>query len=111
MIKRKVFKKQARKAIADHLIKCSMMPGRRRMKSNALAELFVNGKFTEDREKWQHEFRRHCEGETKEVQEGRIENFFCKGNLHFTVEGRRAEIIIDVVLQASKDVRKQGQWT
>ena len=78
------------------------MPGRGRMKSNALTELFVNGKFTEDREKWQHEFQRHCEGERKEVQEGRIEDFFFlqKGKLHFTVEGRRAEIIIDVVLQA-----------
>ena len=76
------------------------------MKSKALTELFVNGKFTEDGEKWQHEFQRHCEGvntdpdETKEVQDGRIEDFFCKGNLHFTVEGRRAEIKIDVVLQA-----------
>ena len=38
--------------------------------------------------------------ETKEVQEKRIEYFRKKGNLHFTEDGRNAEITVDMVLQA-----------
>ena len=76
VIKRKVLKKkQARKARADHLVKCSMMPGRRKMKSKPFSDLYVNGQFTEDREEWLKELQRHCEevytdqDETREVQE------------------------------------------
>ena len=55
-----------------------------------LAVLYVNGKFTEDREEWQQELHRQCEGvctdpdETQEVQEGRVEYFKRKGDQHFT---------------------------
>ena len=58
--------------------------------------------FTEDREEWQKELRRQCEEvytdqeETKEVQQNRIEYFARE----FTVEGRTAEITVDLVLQA-----------
>ena len=68
--------------------------------------------FTEDRKEWNQELHRHCEGvstdpeETKKVQKGRIEYFKRKGDQHFTDDGRRAEITIDLVLQdrAKKDV-------
>ena len=76
VIGRRVLKKQSRKANADHLIRGCKMPGR------------------------------HCEGvctdldETREVQEDRLEYFNEKGNQYFTDDGRRAEITIDLVLQA-----------
>ena len=36
VIKRRVLKKQARKARADHLVKCSLMPGRRQVEKKAV---------------------------------------------------------------------------
>ena len=68
--------------------------------------MYVDGKFTEDREEWQKELPRHCEGvftdpdETREVHEKRIEYFKKKGDRHFTDGGRGAEITVDLVLQA-----------
>ena len=62
------------------------------MKRKPLSELYVDGKFTQDRER-QKELQRHCEGvfsdpdETREVQEGRIEYFKMEGDQHFTDEG------------------------
>ena len=50
--------------------------------------------------------QRHCEevctdhDETREVQEKRIDCFKKKGDRQFTDEGRRAEITVDMVLQA-----------
>ena len=38
--------------------------------------------------------------ETKEEQGNRIECFWKKGNQQFTEEGRKAEITLDLVLQA-----------
>ena len=38
--------------------------------------------------------------ETREVQENRIEYFKKKGDQQFTVDGRKAEITVDLVLQA-----------
>ena len=46
-----------------------------------LSDLYVNGRFMEEREEWQKELQRDCDevktdhDETKEVQEGRIEYF------------------------------------
>ena len=40
-IKRKVLKKQARKARAEHMLKCSLMPGKR-IQRKPLSELYVN---------------------------------------------------------------------
>ena len=60
-------------------------------------------------EELQKELQRHCEevhtdqGETREVQEKRIEYFKKKGDRHFTDDGRGAEITVDLVLQG-KDV-------
>ena len=31
------------------------------MKNKPLSNLYVDGKFTEDREEWQKELQRHCE--------------------------------------------------
>ena len=70
----------------------------------------MNGNFTEDREEWQIELQRHCEEvytdqeETRQVQENRIEYFKKKGDQQFTVDGREAEITVDVVLQARAKV-------
>ena len=47
--KRRVLKKQARKVRADHLLECGMMPGRVKTERKPSSELYVNGKFTEDR--------------------------------------------------------------
>ena len=52
MTNRRVLKKQARKARTNHLVKCSMMPGKKRLQRKPLTELYVNGKLTEDREEW-----------------------------------------------------------
>ena len=42
VIKRRVLKNQARKARADHLVKYSWMPGRRKVNRKPLSELYVN---------------------------------------------------------------------
>ena len=81
MIKWRVLKKQARarKAKAEHLVKCSLAPGKGNVRRKPLSELKVNGNFTEDREEWQTELQRHCEEvstdqeETREVQDNKID--------------------------------------
>ena len=104
-IKRRTLRKLARKARAEHLVKCSLEPGKKKSKRKPLTELYVKGHFTEDRAKWQ-ESKGHCEEvytdveKTKEVQEKRIEYFRKKGNLQFTEDGRNVEITVDLVLQA-----------
>ena len=105
-IKRKVLKKQARKARAEHQVKCFLEQGKKKAKRKPLTELCVKGHVTEDREEWQKELQRHCEEvyteqeETKEAQESRIEYFKKTGNQQFTEEGRNTEITVDLVLQA-----------
>ena len=105
-IERKVLKKQARKARAEHLVKWCLAQGNRKVRGKPLPELYVNGNFTEDKEEWQRELQRHCEEvytdqeETREVQENRVEYFKKKGNQQFIVDGRKAEITVDFVLQA-----------
>ena len=87
-------------------MKCCLAPGKRKVRRKPLSELYVNGIFTEDREEWQRELQRHCEEvytdqeETREVQENRIEYLKKKGDQQFTVDGRNAEITVDLVLQA-----------
>ena len=49
-IKRKVLKKQTRKARDEHLVKCSLEPGKRKAKRKPLTELYAKGNFTEDGE-------------------------------------------------------------
>ena len=66
-------------------------------------ETAVKGHFTEDRKEWQQELRRHCDEvytdqeETNEIQEDRIDYFKKRGDRHFTVEGRFAEVTLDLV--------------
>ena len=46
VMERRVLSKQARRARADHLVKCSMEPGRKKKKKRKpLLELFVDGNF------------------------------------------------------------------
>ena len=48
-IKRIVLRRQARKARAEHLVRCSLEPGKKKTKRKPLTELYVKGHFTEDR--------------------------------------------------------------
>ena len=99
-------KKQAKKARAEQVVKCSLAPGKRKVRRKPLSELHVSGNFTGDSEEWQRELQRHCEEvdtdqeETREAQEKRIEYFRKAGDQHFTDDGRGAEITVDLVLQA-----------
>ena len=101
-----MLKKQARKARAEHHVKCCQEPGKKKAKRKPLTELYVKWQYTEDREEWQKELQRHCEEvhadqeETKEAQESRNEYLKKKGNQQFTEDGRNAEITVDLVLQA-----------
>ena len=103
---RRVLKKQARKARAEHLVRGCLEPGKKKVRRKPLTELYVKGSFTEDREEWQKELQRHCEEvhtdqeETREVQENRIESFKKRGDQQFTLDGRNAEITVDLVFQA-----------
>ena len=54
-------KKQARKARAQRLVKCCLAFGKKKASRKLLTEFYVDGHFTEDREEWQKEARRHCE--------------------------------------------------
>ena len=105
-IERKILRKQARKARADHPVQCCLLPGKKIPKRKPLTELYVNGIFTEDREEWQKELQRHCDEvyvdamESREEQEERIVQYCMEGNKHFSEDGRIVEITVDVVLQA-----------
>ena len=91
-IKRRVLKKQARKARAEHLVKYFLESGNTKVRRKPLTELYVKGSFTEERGEWQKELQRHCEEvhpdqeETREVQENSFETFKKKvtSNLHWT---------------------------
>ena len=52
-IQRRIVRKQARKAKAEHLVQCNLEPTKKKCKSQPLTELYVKGHFTEDREEWQ----------------------------------------------------------
>ena len=57
---RRVLRRQARKARAAHLVKCSLALGHRRVLRKPLKELHINGEFSENREDWRKELERHC---------------------------------------------------
>ena len=105
VMERRVLSKQARRARA-HLVKCSMESGRKKNRRKALLELFVDGTFTDNREEWQKELKRHCKSvhtgqeETEEVQKERIEYFKMKGDWQLLEEGRAAAMTVDLVSQA-----------
>ena len=92
VIKRRVLKKQARKARADHLSKCSMMPGRRKMKRKPLSELYVNGTSRKAENYGKREWQRQCEEvcadheETRKAQEQSIEHFEKEADISQTTE-------------------------
>ena len=105
-LKRRILWKQARKARAEHLVKCSLELGKKEAKRKPLTELYVKGHFTEDREEWQKELQRHCERCTptcrkqKNLKKKELNTSRKKGIRQFTEEGRSAEITADLVLQA-----------
>ena len=57
-IKRRVLRRQARKARAEHLVKCSLEPRKEKSKRKPLTELYIEGYFTEDRAEWQEELQK-----------------------------------------------------
>ena len=61
VIKRRVLKKQARKARAQHLVRCCLALGKKKASRKPFTELYADGHFTEGREEWQKELQRHCE--------------------------------------------------
>ena len=81
-----MLKKQARKAKAEHLVRCCFEPVKKKTKRKPLIELHVKGQFTGDKKEWQQELQRHCEEvytdkeETKEIQQNRIDDFKKKGD-------------------------------
>ena len=57
-VERRVLRRQARKARAANLVKCSLAPGWRRVLGKPLKELYINGEFSENREDWRKELER-----------------------------------------------------
>ena len=105
-IESKVLKQQARKAMAEHAVKCSLMPSKGIPKERPLAEHYVNGSFTEHRGAWEKDLQRHSvevhadPEDTHEEQEQIIIKYKTDDDRHFTEDGRVAEITIDLMLQA-----------
>ena len=71
-------------------------------------ELYVDGRFTQDRAVWTEELQRHCEEvydeeETIKKQKERSSQFNTQGDRKFADEGRRAEVTIDLVLRLGND--------
>ena len=66
---RRILKLQARRARVNHLLRCSLEPGKKKIKRSPLTVLYVNGNFTEDREEWQKVLQRHCESVYTDLEE------------------------------------------
>ena len=64
----KVQRRQARKGRAEHLVKCTLVPGRKGTGRKTLNELLVNGEFSENSEDWK-ELQRHCESVHVDLEE------------------------------------------
>ena len=67
----------------------------------------MNGNFTKDRQERQRELQRHCEEvctdqeETRDAEEKtELNTSKKKGSQQFTVDGRKAEVTVDLILQA-----------
>ena len=102
-IKRRVLKKQARKARAGHLVRCSMALGEKKAHRPTLTELTRRRAFYFKKSSG----KKNCRGTVKRYtrirkrrkkNKKRIEYFKMKGDQQFTVEGRNAEITVDLVL-------------
>ena len=97
---------QARRARAEHLVKCSLEPGKKKDKKQVADRTVRKKVILPKTEEWQKELQRHCKEvytdleETKVVQKKKKECFKEKGNQQFTEDGRNAEITVDLVLQA-----------
>ena len=55
-IKRRILRKQARKARAEHLVKCSLEAGKKKCKNKKLTELYVKGAFYRRQRMWKNAF-------------------------------------------------------
>ena len=80
----RVLRRQARKARAGHLVRCSLVPGKKKGKRKPLTELYVKGHFTEDRAEWQKERQTHCAEVYTDI-------FWKKGNQKFTDATQRSQ--------------------
>ena len=102
---RRVLRNQAKKAWAENLVKCSLVPRTKGTRRKHLKEPFIDGNFSEKGQDCKEELQRHCMDvyvdldETNEKQKERIQRCEHLGNEHFS-RGRIAEISVDVVLQA-----------
>ena len=82
----------------DHLVKCSLMPGRRNQKKAVVGA--VRRRAVHRRQRRMAKGVNTDPDETREVQEKRIDYSKKKGDRHFTDDGRVAETTVDLVLQA-----------
>ena len=71
-LKEEFSQNQAKQARERHAVKCHMMPGKRIPQRRPLTELYVDGKFMEDRGVRNNELQRLCE-EGSEDAEGAME--------------------------------------
>ena len=106
VIKRRVLKKQARKARTEHLVKCSLAPGKRKVRRSHCQNCVLTGSSRKTEKSGKESHRGDSEEvytdqeEIREIQENRIDYFKKKGDQQFTDDGRKAEITVDLRLQA-----------
>ena len=100
-IERKVLRKHARKARANHAVKCSLSRGKI-PKRQPLTELYVNDSFTQDRDACKKELQRRGAEVYVDPEEttGGTSEYTKYGDRQFSEDGRVAGITVDLVLQA-----------
>ena len=54
-VERRVLQKEAPKVRAEHLVQCSRMPGKRKVRTKPSKELYSKGSFSENRDDWNKE--------------------------------------------------------
>ena len=103
VIKRRVLKETSKESQSGALGEVQLAPGNEKAPRKPLSEFFIDGQFSENRE-WKKELQRHCEEENTDQEETKVPEkkieYLEQGDQQFTVEGRGAEITVDLVLQA-----------
>ena len=98
-IKRRVLRRLVRKARAEHLVRCSLVPVKKKAKRKPLTEL---PKTDQNGKRSFKDTVKRCTPTWKKPKKNRKteSNLWKKGNQQFTEDGRNAEITVDLVLQA-----------
>ena len=79
-IERRILRESGKKkARAEHLVRCSVMPEKKKIRRKLLKELFIDGNLSENRADVKKELQKHCEAvyvdseETDQEQRERIQ--------------------------------------